>query len=269
MAEINYYDGDLSEALTCLDELMAKLSKAPAGLRGQVLIEAEKKLKEVVDLKKGFSLALRQVTDREEIKLYREKNDVYTARVEELTREVKWAKSETERNGLFGDAKQNTAKSPTGNREMLNAAQDLQTKTEISLKNTQKMVDASKDVAMATGEVLREQRNQINAITEEVMRMDDSLLRANKLMRTFGRRMATDRIILFFTFLIFAAIAGIIVYSKMNPNQTTFYVPDQVKPPDPSKDFLIYLISPSVDSVLNATSTYINNTINSLKRIRH
>ncbi|OQR91358.1 hypothetical protein ACHHYP_04769 [Achlya hypogyna] len=234
MAEINYYDGDLSEALTVLDGIMARLAKAPAAVRAQVIAEADKKLKEVIDLKKGYTLALRQVTDREEVKLYREKNDVYAARVEELTREVKWAKSETERNGLFGDAKANAMKMPTGNREMLGKAQEIQTKTEISLKNTQKMVEASKDVALATGEVLREQRNQINAITEEVMRMDDGLLRANKLLRTFGRRMATDRIILFFTFLVFAGIAGIIIYSKINPNQTTFFVPDQVKPPDVS-----------------------------------
>ncbi|EQC37995.1 hypothetical protein SDRG_04425 [Saprolegnia diclina VS20] len=248
MAEINYYDGDLSEALSTLDGIMARLAKAPPAVRGEVLAEAEKKLKEVVDLKKGYTLALRQVTDREEIKVFREKNDVYAARVEELTREVKWAKSETERNGLFGDAKVNAAKMPTGNREMLGKAQEIQTKTEISLKNTQKMVEASKDVALATGEVLREQRNQINAITEEVMRMDDGLVRANKLLRTFGRRMATDRVILVFTFFVFAGVAGIIIYSKLNPNQTMFYVPDQVKPPDPN-------------AAINATSTFLNSTL--------
>ncbi|RHY93217.1 hypothetical protein DYB37_006057 [Aphanomyces astaci] len=72
-------------------------------------------------------------------------------------------------------------------------------------------------------------------------------------MRTFTRRMATDRLILFFTFLVFAGIVGIIVYSKANPNQTTFYVPDQVKPPDPGV-------------IANATgiNTFINNTLNSI-----
>ncbi|ETV79949.1 hypothetical protein H257_07146 [Aphanomyces astaci] len=253
MAEIAYYDGDLSDALTKLDQIMAKLSKAPPGVKSEVLAEAEKKLKEVIDLKKGFSLALRQVTDREDIKTYREKNDVYAARVEELTREVKWAKTETDRNGLFGDAKAKAAKVPTGNTDMLNKAQELQGKTEVSLKNTQKMIENSKEVALATGETLREQRNQLNAITEEVMRMDDGVARANKLMRTFTRRMATDRLILFFTFLVFAGIVGIIVYSKANPNQTTFYVPDQVKPPDPGV-------------IANATgiNTFINNTLNSI-----
>ncbi|ETV94954.1 hypothetical protein H310_11597 [Aphanomyces invadans] len=253
MAEIAYYDGDLSDALTKLNQIMAKLAKAPPGIKSEVLVEAEKKLKEVIDLKKGFSLALRQVTDREEIKSYREKNDVYAARVEELTREVKWAKSETDRNGLFGDAKAKASKVPTGNTDLLNKAQELQGKTEVSLKNTQKMIENSKEVALATGETLREQRNQLNAITEEVMRMDDGVARANKLMRTFTRRMATDRLILFFTFLVFAGIVGIIVYSKANPDQNTFYVPDQVKPPDPGV-------------ITNATgiNSFINNTQNSI-----
>ncbi|RHY28586.1 hypothetical protein DYB32_005855 [Aphanomyces invadans] len=178
MAEIAYYDGDLSDALTKLDQIMAKLAKAPPGIKSEVLVEAEKKLKEVIDLKKGFSLALRQVTDREEIKSYREvKLHLHQG---QLTREVKWAKSETDRNGLFGDAKAKASKVPTGNTDLLNKAQELQGKTEVSLKNTQKMIENSKEVALATGETLREQRNQLNAITEEVMRMDDGVARANK-----------------------------------------------------------------------------------------
>jgi len=35
---------------------------------------------------------------------------------------------------------------------------------------------------LATGEQLREQRNQINAITEEVMKMDDNVTRAIKVV---------------------------------------------------------------------------------------
>jgi len=59
---------------------------------------------------------------------------------------VKWAKSETERNGLFGDARANAMSVPTGNKEMLNKALDIQNKTEQSLKSTQKMVESSKEV---------------------------------------------------------------------------------------------------------------------------
>jgi len=37
MAEINYYDGDLSDALEKLDKIMEKLAKAPPVIKAEVL----------------------------------------------------------------------------------------------------------------------------------------------------------------------------------------------------------------------------------------
>jgi len=70
-------------------------------------------------------------------------------------------------------------------------------------------------------------------------------------MRTFTRRMASDRLILFFTFMVFVGIAGIIIYAKANPSQTTFAVPDQIKPPD-------------LGAIVNATGNLVNTTITGL-----
>lgn len=120
-----------------------------------------------------------------------------------------------------------------GNKEMLDKAVNIQKKTEQSLVSTQKMVENSKEVAIATGEQLREQRQQIVQITDEVMRMEDNLQRADKLIRTFARRMATDRVILVFTLLVFCGIAAIVIYKSVNPSDDTFYVPDEVTPPNP------------------------------------
>ncbi|TMW69840.1 hypothetical protein Poli38472_001996 [Pythium oligandrum] len=252
MAEISYYDADLTDALDKLNDIMSKLPKAPPGVRPEMLNNAEKKLKEIIELRKGYQLALRQAP-REQAKQFREKFEDHCARVEELTGEVKWAKSEQERSGLFGErtASGKTAKggAPMGNKEMLDKALDVQKKTEQSLMSTQKMVEQSKEVAIATGEQLRDQRNQIVTITDEVMRMEDNLQRADRLIRTFARRMATDRVILFFTFLVFVGIAAIVVYKSVNPNDKTFYVPDEVTPPNPV-------------TLYNKTVTAINNTIN-------
>ncbi|DBA03971.1 TPA: hypothetical protein N0F65_010624 [Lagenidium giganteum] len=250
MAEISYYDADLTDALEKLNEVMGKVAKAPPGVKPELIAHADKKLKEIIELKKGYQLALRQAS-REEAKPFREKFEELSARVEELSGEVKWAKTENERNGLFGDRSAPGAGGggPMGNKEMLDKAVDIQKKTEQSLVSTQKMVEASKEVAIATGEQLREQRQQIVNITDEVMRMEDSLTRADKLIRTFARRMATDRVILVMAFLVFAGIAAIVIYKAANPNQKTFYVPDEVTPPNP-------------EVLYNKTVTAINNTIN-------
>lgn len=164
--------------------------------------------------------------------------------------ELKWAKAEKERAGLFGD-RSSSFKSDgvgMGNREMLDKSMDVQKKTEQSLMSTQRMVEASKEVAIATGEQLREQRQQIVQITDEVMRMEDSLTRADKLIRTFARRMATDRVILLFALLSFLGIAAIVVYKSMYPKDKTFAVPDEILPPSP-------------DTIYNAAISAANNTL--------
>ncbi|GLD95709.1 hypothetical protein PINS_up004387 [Pythium insidiosum] len=236
MAEISYYDADLTDALDKLNDVMGKLAKAPPGVKPELLAMAEKKLKEIVELKKGYQLALRQAP-RDQAKQFRDKFEEHSARVEELSSEVKWARTEHERSGLFGErtASGSNAKggAPTSNKELLDRALNVQKKTEQSLMSTQKMVEQSKEVAIATGEQLREQRQQIVTITDEVMRMEDNLTRADRLIRTFARRMATDRLILFLAFLVFVGIAVIVIYKSMNPNDKTFYVPDEVTPPNP------------------------------------
>ena len=45
--------------------------------------------------------------------------------------------------------------------------------------------------------------------------------------------MVTDRAFLFLTFLVFVGIVVIVAYAMLNPDQETFFVPDEVKPPTP------------------------------------
>ncbi|GMF36618.1 unnamed protein product [Phytophthora fragariaefolia] len=217
MAEISYYDADLSDAIEKLNDLMGKVAKAPPGVRP-------------------------------------EKFEEHCARVEELSSEFRWAKAEHERNGLFGDrAAANAGARGTnglGNKELLDKTLDIQSKTEQSLMSTAKMVEQSKEVASATAEVLRGQREHIVEITDAVMGIEDSLQRADKLIRSFARRMATDRVILLFTFLVIVGIAGIVGYKSVHPEDTTFYVPDEVTPPDPT-------------ALYNTTVSAINGTLNS------
>ena len=51
------------------------------------------------------------------------------------------------------------------------------------------------------------------------------------LIKNFAKRMATDRVIQCFLFLVTVAIVVIIIFATLNPDQDTFQVPDEVKPP--------------------------------------
>lgn len=128
---------------------------------------------------------------------YEGKYDVHDKRLKSMESEAKWAKTSGNKRELFGGAT-----SRNGNGEysaeqegdaMLDKADSLQDKTAESLQHTRQMVDATKDVAAATLEELDRQRNQINEITEEVEQIEDNLSKADKLIKSFSRRIATDR----------------------------------------------------------------------------
>mmetsp|Transcript_19208 Transcript_19208/g.40048 ORF Transcript_19208/g.40048 Transcript_19208/m.40048 type:complete len:91 (-) Transcript_19208:86-358(-) len=72
------------------------------------------------------------------------------------------------------------------------------------------------------------QRDQIKDITEEVMQIEDNLSRADKLIKTFGRRMATDKFIQCFTCVNVLLLVGVIVYAVVSKDTgTNNAAPDQ------------------------------------------
>lgn len=96
---------------------------------------------------------------------------------------------------------------------MLKEASHIQDKTQGALDNIARMTAEAKDVGMETMEELRRQRDQITSIDEDAMKIEDNLKRADKLIRTFGRRMATDKLIQCFACLNVLLLVAVVVYS--------------------------------------------------------
>jgi SNARE protein len=74
------------------------------------------------------------------------------------------------------------------------------------------MIEESKEVGMQTAEELQRQRAQLSNIDNDVMRMEDNLKRADRLIKTFGKRMATDKLIQCFACTNILLIVGVVVY---------------------------------------------------------
>ena len=74
------------------------------------------------------------------------------------------------------------------------------------------MIEASKEVGNATLEQLRSQREQIIDIEADIDALDSTILRAEKLVVNFTRRMATDKIIQGFAALNIVVMLGLILY---------------------------------------------------------
>jgi novel plant SNARE len=96
--------------------------------------------------------------------------------------------------------------------QLLGDANRLQDKTQESLDYTKQMVAESKDVGLSSLEELKRQRETLNRIDTEADRVDSALDVAEKLVKNFGKRMASDKFIQCFTVLNVLLLVGVIVY---------------------------------------------------------
>jgi len=97
--------------------------------------------------------------------------------------------------------------------KMIGEMNRLQDKTQESLDTTKNLIAASKDVGLSTIEELYRQREQLEQIDQDVDRLEDNLKRADKLLKTFGRRMATDKFIQCFACINVMLLVGVIIYT--------------------------------------------------------
>jgi len=74
------------------------------------------------------------------------------------------------------------------------------------------MIEQSKEVGTVTLEVLQRQREQIKEIDIEVNAIDDNLKKAERLITTFSKRMASDRILQVLFALNVVILGAIIIY---------------------------------------------------------
>jgi len=134
--------------------------------------------------------------------------------VETLLTNVAWLKEE-------GKASVLTAGKTATTKNVLIRIDDLQDKQEAMLDEGLEMVNNMNKQADEQNKELAEQAEKINAITEQTRRMDDNLKRPDALIRSFARRMASDRFIQVFFFLIFVCLAAIIIYYAVKSGKVT------------------------------------------------
>ena len=140
--------------------------------------------------------------------------------VETLLTNVAWLKEEGKTSVLTAGKTATTKKNAT-NKDVLNRIDDLQDKQEAMLEEGLEMVNNMNKQADEQNKELSEQAEKINAITEQTRRIDDNLKRADALIRSFARRMASDRFIQVFFVLNFVCLAAIIIYYAVKSGKVT------------------------------------------------
>ena len=234
MSDITYCDEDLKEHVDELTAAVQSLSQIKGNDRAAKMAECDDLLRRIKELKKGFNLELQQLPKGGQKREYQSKLKGYDVKVQNAKDNLQWARSQGDRDELLGGhrpaakaADPNTMNSD----QMLNALNGVNTKIDNSLDRTLAEAKAALDTGKETAHALEEQGEQIEQIAQDAKEIRDHLRTADVLIKNFAKRMATDRVIQCFLFLVTVAIVVIIIFATINPEQDTFQVPDEVKPP--------------------------------------
>lgn len=226
MADIQYWNDTLSDEIETVQDLLNSVAQSSPHNdpleRSHRLEQADKKLRGAQGTKRSFKMECRLVTDPNERRRYEGQLARHEKTLASLQAELAASKAEGRRGELFVGADTTAVGSGTGaatgdgeaeGDALLTDASKLQDKTQSSIDAIARMTNEAKDVGMETMEELKRQRMQITSIDEDAMKIEDDLKRADKLIRTFGRRMASDKLIQMFACLNVLLLVGVIVFS--------------------------------------------------------
>jgi len=218
-ADIDYWRDSILNETEVVRSIVSSASTITDDLeRAGALEQADKKLRSVKNNTRSFKSEIRLIHDPDKRNKYKRELGNYESTITQLTTELRGLRSDGNRQQLFiGAQTGGNLDGANDNPEkhgdsMLQEAGRIQDKTQSALANTTNMIAESKAVGMQTAAELQKQREQLNTIDGEVMRMEDNLNRADKLIKTFGKRMATDKLIQCFACTNLLLMVGVVVY---------------------------------------------------------
>lgn len=247
MADVQYWDDTLTDEVQSVRQLLQSADGLSDRDKASALDRANKKLRAAQGTKKSYKMETRLVADPRQRQMFENKLSRLSEELASCANDLKALKGGAQRGELFIGARGASSSDHNGNGEMtgeeaggmmLNDMNDIQDKTKASLQNTRNMVAGSKQVGEATMEELLRQREQIRTIDDEAMRIEDNLNRADKLIKTFGKRMATDKFIQCFACVNILLLVGVVIYSVLKDGKLTGGEKPPASPVDGGRRFL-------------------------------
>lgn len=235
MADIDYWVDEFQNSMSELNAMMTELRQgATNNCDTKELISivktTETKLEATKKIQKSCGIELRVLRDKEKRNLIEELVQKLNKDLHNLQKEFNFIKATTERDNLLGKATTSLAASvdPSkvntndpfnikgkNNDELLNETHKIQDLTFDSLARTRNLIQESEEIGAATLEQLQRQHEQMHDIEKEVDNLDNNVKKAEHLILSFTKRMASDRIIQFFAAINICLIIALIAYSAV------------------------------------------------------
>lgn len=216
--EIQFLDDEMRDVLAQvqkgIEELMSPgAKKLSFDARAEKVANVQQRLDRAKKLNQSFRVELRDL-QRDSLKEFEAKGREHSQNITKLGTDLQSAKSALERGDLLEgkEAPKPVDLETASTKQVIDHGKAIQAKSSESLGRAAKLVNQSEAVGAETAARLKEQTEKMKGIYSNVDKIESDLQRADKIMRAFMRRMATDKLVLCFILLIIAGIITIVAY---------------------------------------------------------
>eukprot|EP01112_Ceratiomyxa_fruticulosa_P011939 TRINITY_DN3285_c0_g1_i1.p1 TRINITY_DN3285_c0_g1~~TRINITY_DN3285_c0_g1_i1.p1 ORF type:complete len:259 (+),score=59.32 TRINITY_DN3285_c0_g1_i1:95-778(+) len=208
-AEVNEICDEVENELKTLPKMKDQKKK------NETIAKLKSRMNRAKTALRSFKVELRELS-KLEARPYQEKATKMEERINQLIADIDWAEKQT---GEDDVAKQQT--NAQDYKSILNQGNEIQQDDLSRLANMSRDLSQTQETGANTLLEMSKQRDQMTQIRKGVEEVESNIKMANKQLRVFARRIATDKIIMGFIFLIVAAIIFIIIYSVLKPKAKT------------------------------------------------
>jgi SNARE protein len=201
-------------------------SRADPGERVAKVRQLTEKMSRGRNVHRSMTVEMQDVEERD-LKVYEKKVNDYARRLQRLNAELQAAKTNSEKSHLVHGASPVADPDRMNDTEMLDEAQRIQGQDLSATKRMQRQLAQTEELASETMHTMKDQTDQLTKIHGDLEEMDSTLALADAQIRQYMRKMATDKLILSFLFLIVVGIVVVIILKV-----THVWGDDKVKLPE-------------------------------------
>jgi len=216
-SNVTVFNDLLTKAFENADAKFAALSSASDATSKQArLPSCEAALKEVQQYKKSYEMEISLMKPAEKGP-FRALQEGYDAHLLKLEQQIKMERAWLEKSLLTGgknDKKFDPSKANIDSTDvrdqLLKQTQHVQGQIGTSLQRTLKTAQETVHIGQQVAEELESQKDQILRIDQGLVEVDDEIKRANLILSAIFRRMATDKLIICISFILFGLIIAVV-----------------------------------------------------------
>ena len=239
---VTVFDEALKAALDRAETRLSQLKSADAKTKAGRFALLDEAMREVGTMRRSFHGEM-QLLRPQDKGPFRQALEGYDRRIQSLEQQAKYERASNDKMSLLGgkmgknpfaaDGGANgdaEAPPPNSNDAMLKETEKIQAKTTSALERTRKRATEARDIGREVADALAGQTDQIMRIDQGMTEMDSELKRANQIMMSIARRVATDRLVLCFGLLLVGFVIAVVVVIVVDPSAVKPSAPPAANP---------------------------------------